>query len=214
MKRLFLLAAQLALLPIVVGIGSGRALAADPPSSVPDQLLQIQKALDVLSSEIAAIKSQLDAGITEKRRKFYIPKGSYDTGQGLYDGAHAPSACASGFHMANLFEILDPTSLEYDTALGWTRDDSGYGPPSYIRAWVRTGQDAFAGEGSAVGYANCNAYTSADPSNRGVIVGLSRSWRFDPEQPADQHRNYVADWWVPIAVDCDGHYPVWCVEDP
>jgi hypothetical protein len=212
MKTLFFSVALVSIVTVAT-FGISR-VEADPSMGVPQQLIQIQNSLNTLSEEVSEIQKHLDAGIKVQRTKFYITKGTYTPAQNLYTGSEAPSACVQGFHMANLFEILDPSNLEYDTTLGWTREDSGSGPPSYIRAWVRTGQDADAGESSITGYANCNAYTSSDPNDWGVIVGLSRSWRYDPNQPADQHRNYVADWWVPLSVRCDQQAPVWCVQDP
>ena len=65
-------------------------------------------------------------------REFYLTKTSFD-------GAHALTACASGFHMASLWEIFNVSVLEYDTSLGFTSADSGFGPPTVQNGWIRTG---------------------------------------------------------------------------
>src|SRR5436309_14626346 len=57
------------------------------------------------------------------RRRFYLTKESFQ-------GNQAITACASGYHMASRFEILDVSVLQYDTGKGLTTDDSGAGPAS------------------------------------------------------------------------------------
>jgi hypothetical protein len=51
----------------------------------------------------------------------------------FYSPAVALSACAAGYHMASLWEVLEPSALSYNTSLGATRADSGQGVPSYKR---------------------------------------------------------------------------------
>jgi hypothetical protein len=74
------------------------------------------------------------------------------------DGSQALTACAAGFHMASLWEIFDPSNLQYDGTLGRTNDDSGFGPPTadfFLNGgWVRTGFGSSAT--GAVGETNCN----------------------------------------------------------
>jgi hypothetical protein len=48
--------------------------------------------------------------------------------------------------MASMWEISDPSNLRYDTQLGVTTADSGFGPPagtSFVAffGWVRTGDE-------------------------------------------------------------------------
>ena len=75
-------------------------------------------------------------------RKFYLTKTED------YTGSQALSACASGYHMASLWEIFDTSNLRYDTALGASSTDSGSGPPVAVYfglghfegdGWIRTG---------------------------------------------------------------------------
>jgi hypothetical protein len=173
---------------------------------IPQQLLDIQNTLNSLKSEVIAIKNQLNTGVTVIPKRYYLTKDSVG-----YTGAQAPSACTTGFHMANLFEILTFSNLEYDTMLGATTDDSGFGPPSYHGGWIRTGQDKRNVPGAAAGYANCDAYTSADQSHVGTIVMFRRTWDFAPQTVVANDR--IADWIHALNWDCSMTVQVWCVEN-
>jgi hypothetical protein len=84
----------------------------------------------------------------DTRRSFYIT-------QTTHTGSQALTACAEGYHMASLWEIFDTSNLKYDTVLGLTQDDSGFGPPSQIGGWIRTGR--FASTVGPAGAPNCDA---------------------------------------------------------
>jgi len=128
-------------------------------------------------------------------RKYYMTQTSYT-------GSQAASACASGYHMAAIFEIADPSNLEYNPDLGIQLDDSGYGPPSGFVAWVRTGHSA--DTGSTPGQANCNTWTSSSTSDNGSVAYFPYDWSIAPDFEA----------WKTLAVPCDsGGVSVWCVED-
>jgi len=115
----------------------------------------------------------------------------------------ATTACAAGYHMASLWEILDPSGLEYNTSLGHSRADSGQGPPSGYAGWVHTGYSN--NIDNIPGRANCNGWSSNDPFEYGTIVGLAMEWA----QTAD-----FGGIWETMAVECDtGGVSVWCVED-
>ena len=62
----------------------------------------------------------------DARRSFYLTKTTHT-------GAQALAACAEGYHMASLWEILNPSNLRYDTELGVVVGDSGFGPPKQCR---------------------------------------------------------------------------------
>ena len=83
------------------------------------------------------------------KRKFYLTTGSPGVA-----GNQVLTACASGYHTASLWEILDPSNLEYDTKRGVTKDDAGSGPPagSDGDGWIRTGN--FSNTGPTPGQAN------------------------------------------------------------
>jgi hypothetical protein len=116
----------------------------------------------------------------------------------------ARSACASGYHMASLWEIMDVSSVIYDYALAQAarRDDSGHGPPSYMAGWVRTGYDS--SSSSTVGTGNCSNWSSVDAAHRGTAAYLSREW----ETAASQ-----ADLWKLGAYTCSIATWVWCAGD-
>ena len=58
------------------------------------------------------------------------PRKAYYLTQTTHNGGQARSACAAGYHMASLWEILDTSNLRYNTELGFTQEDSGFGPPT------------------------------------------------------------------------------------
>jgi hypothetical protein len=153
-------------------------------NSVPAQLQAIQ-------SQLSALQAQVKGP-----RKFYLTK----TG---HNGAEALSACAVGYHMASLREIFDTSNLRYDTDLGLTLGDSGFGPPNRF-GWIRTG--TIATGLSVPGIANCLAWTSAEPTNGGTIVAPNAGW--------NDAGNVVSPW-TSAAVDCasNSSFRVWCVQD-
>ena len=71
--------------------------------------------------------------------------------------------------MASRWEINDPTGLRYDTELGITRADSGFGPPTDFLGWIRTGDR---GCQCRHRYGNCNAWMSADAADFGTRLLL------------------------------------------
>jgi hypothetical protein len=144
--------------------------------------------------------SQCGGGVCSERRRFYLTNSEHT-------GAQALDACDSGFHMASLWEILDPSNLAYDwrRANAATEADSGQGPPTLFDrlGWVRTGwssQDA----GAIVGINNCNSWTMT--TGLGTRVKLHDRW--DASTPD------IASWDAQDN-DCSQTYlsGVWCVED-
>ena len=156
---------------------SDRLIAQSPAQSVPE-LLQ------ALRNDIAQLQP----------RRYYLTRDSFDGSQAVY-------ACAPGFHMANLMEILDPTTLRYDSTLGHTEPDAGSGPPTENGGWIRTGRFAkAAGSG-----ANCNAWTSASPLECGTQVELTQDW----SDPASDGGPWDAD----NTASCSWTLRTWCVQD-
>jgi hypothetical protein len=129
-------------------------------------------------------------------RPYYLTKNP------VSNAAQALTACAVGYHMASLWEILDPSRLTYNTALGAARDDSGQGPPSFLGGLVRTGYGS--DNGTTPGQANCNAWTSNNPSHYGTYVQLPRSWS------AGSGDTHV---WEAGITFCSAPARVWCVAD-
>jgi hypothetical protein len=144
--------------------------------------------------EAAASGSQIPLAASSGMRQYYLTK-SYS------EGADAADACASGYHMASLWEIMDPSNLKYNTDLGDTRSDSGQGPPSGRQGWVRTG---FATSSSNTpGWGNCNAWTSNEISDYGTWAWLPYNWGSGQD---------IHVWEVGYN-GCWLNAYVWCVED-
>jgi hypothetical protein len=133
----------------------------------------------------------------------------YYLSQNKVAGNQALSACAAGYHMAARSELARP-ELEYDTSLGTTTADAGSGPPAFeIVGWARTGAGSYNSNTLYLGSANCSAWTSGDPNDRGMALGLKPNLL-----PNDPNLWEVASPWVvygPYA--CDFANPVWCIED-
>ncbi len=116
----------------------------------------------------------------------------------------APTACAAGYHFASLWEILDPSGLQYDTALGQTTLDSGGGPPTIQGlGWVRTGYN-FSDVSTTPGHANCDNWTSQSNVDNGSVAVLPQDWTAGAQ---DLHV------WDVAVRTCNFKLGVWCVED-
>jgi len=117
---------------------------------------------------------------------------------------HGQELTAAGYHMASMWEILDPSNLRYNTQLGATLQDSGFGPPtaSASEAWIRTGGPASNSE--TIGLGNCNAWTSASHDDAGTLVRLDFPW--------DAAGEKISPWFA-STIPCSVHVHVWCVQD-
>lgn len=105
-----------------------------------------------------------------RHRRYYITSFFYTA-----DGA--PTACGTGFHMANLFEMANTSTLIYGLAPGHPvqgRDDSWFGPPTYEPGWVRTGANS--GVSPTIGLANCGAWTSTSADDWGTVAFIPGEW--------------------------------------
>src|ERR1700730_13209074 len=74
-------------------------------------------------------------------RGYYLTKNTIT-------GSKVLTACASGYHFASIWEILNTSDLHYNTTLGRTNANSGNGPPAVATnttnadapvGWIRTG---------------------------------------------------------------------------
>lgn len=70
-------------------------------------------------------------GLTSPRQ-FYLTTSTFNGSQPL-------RACAAGYHFASFWEILDPSNLVYNTTLGYQNADSGFGPPTNVTGFIRSG---------------------------------------------------------------------------
>ena len=146
--------------------------------------------------EASAARPQTSQTAFTSMQQFYLTKQAFPGGEAL-------TACATGYHMASLWEILDTSNLQYNTTLGFTRDDSGQGPVIGAGGWVRTG---FSNDTSSTpGRGNCNGWTSSKSDDYGTAVYLPYLdwttggdigvWKTETDQ-------CNASWWS-----------VWCVEN-
>lgn len=127
---------------------------------------------------------------------FYLTEANYAADQVL-------GACASGYHMASLWEILDVSNLAYaaDHPQAYTKADSGSGPPAFWNGWVRTGWNNSAED--TAGKGNCNNW-SQKSSGHGTIVRLINDWE------TTQGELFT---WDATSWQCTSVSTVWCVED-
>lgn len=125
-------------------------------------------------------------------RRFYLTK----TG---FNGAQALTACATGYHMASRWELLDPSQLEYDNLLGWRNGDNGFGLQAGAVGWIRTGWFSKT-TNSGAGLPNCNVWISASASDWGTGASVDS----DPDGLPVWSQNLNT---------CDASRQVWCAED-
>jgi len=155
-------------------------------------------------AEVDALVAAATASLGRKR--FYVT----DPGV-LYAGDSALNACASGFHMANFYEMSDPSSLTYayDVSNAWTRADSGMGPPTCAEGWVRTGFDSATDD--VPGRLNCGVWTSSEQDHAGTIVKLPCNFMNPTE--SGTYIDIKETVWVTLHEWCATGKQVWCVED-
>ena len=129
-------------------------------------------------------------------RKFYLTDVEY-----YGNNTAGASVCAEGYHFASLWEILDVSNLEYNQDLGATNDDSGYGPPSSIGGWIRTGYSA--NNDGNPGKANCTNWSTT--LRDGTTAKLVPNWVVSSIQNIHV--------WDVENFPCSSDQYVWCVED-
>lgn len=119
----------------------------------------------------------------------------------VYQGNRADEVCASGFHFASFWEILDPSNLVYDTHLGHQHADSGEGSPALDKGWIRTGYQS--DSSPTPGKANCSVWNTT--TGFGSIISLTTDW-------ADPSLRDIGPWDAAIR-SCADTAQVWCVSD-
>ena len=156
------------------------------------------------------------------------PKAYYLTASDEFKGDQALGACAQGFHMASLFEILDPTQLYY----GYPTDpsqvfhlpdpsDQGNGPPTGVFGWVRTGYSS-AHYPAPPGATNCSAWTEGinvgpAPSftiYSGTTAAFAHYWSYYVDATPEYELLKASPWWDFVIEGCGEQQHVWCVQDP
>jgi hypothetical protein len=144
-----------------------------------------------------------DVSSTTGMRKYYLtiiqPTGNSADGS---DGNGA-GVCLPGYHFASVWELLDISNLQYldDPINAVHNDDSGSGPPTYVRGWIRTGYNEY-GIGTP-GMANCNGWDSQPVF--GTVIYLPLDWT----NATDQNLHI----WAVDTRECFNYMHVWCIED-
>jgi hypothetical protein len=128
------------------------------------------------------------------RRRFYLTKTANHT------AAQALGACDVGYHMASIYELSDPSSLEYDPVLGDSLESSPTGPVVNT-GWIRTGAAASAAT-------NCRAWTSTSSNEDGTTAIL----QFLTSQ-MNAAATIGSPWSVFGTRPCIALVNVWCIED-
>jgi hypothetical protein len=146
---------------------------------------------------VLALAVFTDSAIAASGKRFYVTQNSD------FDGSQALQACATGFHMASLWEIYEVTELRYDRTLGFQNADSGFGPPSGVFGWVRTG---WTPEVGGTGTANCDVWRSNNSGFSGTMIELPIDWE------NIELGNEIGSWHSGTA-QCDFKTRVWCVQN-
>jgi len=127
--------------------------------------------------------------------------GSYYLTENYFNGATAYTACALGYRMATLWELLDPSNLDYNLSLGYDHSpgDQGSGPPSGEQGWVRTGGVPSIGTGAGNG--NCGAWSFSVADQYGSTAWLPNDW----STPSNK-----IGIWLTGDQECNARQRVWC----
>jgi hypothetical protein len=190
----------------LVGVSNGQ----DPQTlGIPQQLKTIQTQLTGIRTEVNQIQTTMTANSTWPRKYFITDTEYYPT------TISAANACGTGYHFASLYEILEPSGLLYDTkntlAFYHPADyDQGFGPPTFIPGWVRTGF-ASSADNEAPGQSNCNKWTTNNLEAFGTAVCLNGAWT-NLYSSSDDY-SPITRWWLPMAIQCNQKIRVWCVSD-
>jgi hypothetical protein len=128
-------------------------------------------------------------------KKYFLTVDSFQANE-------ARGACGKGYHMASLWEILDPTDLRYDAKRGQTQSDAGSGPPAGEIGWIRTGSSSNSAGGPGSG--NCNSWSSFMAMEFGSTAALSVDW---------DGAGVAADPWTTSTSSCVAVLPVWCKQN-
>lgn len=136
------------------------------------------------------------------------PLRSYYLTKTMVAADAATTACATGFHLASLWEIFDPSALRYDTTLGFNDADfglgfrQGSGPPAFGSSTVGYG---WALTGSHNGAETCSGYSDA---TSGAGTWASLRTQASLADPATRSQP-----WEAVLAACTLPQRVWCVQD-
>jgi hypothetical protein len=129
---------------------------------------------------------------------FYLTKTEHTGDQALI-------ACAAGFHMASMWEVIDPSNLGYDNSLGFRNpNQDSSGAPSGKSGWIATGTESVAA--GLPGETNCSSWSSSSSSDEllGTAASLELVWNSTATAVSPWHA------WT---FTCNTRQRVWCIED-
>jgi hypothetical protein len=169
-------------------------------------LLQVTLLAALITNQARATapSSLASASATFGVRQFYLTKTTFQAGG-------ARTACAKGYHFASIWEIADPSALEYNSDLGQTGSDSGEGPPTQIwffggssvaLGWTRTGYTTSSVD--TVGWANCSGWGTSDGLAWGTVANLPSDWTGGEQD--------IGAWNTEVRT-CNSTLRVWCVQN-
>jgi hypothetical protein len=145
------------------------------------------------SQPASTSKSSLQSSST--LRNYYLTINTFQ-------GADVLTACDSNYHMASLWEILDPSNLSYNTTLGFYHTPGDSAPPTNTWGWVRTGN--VPSIGTPGGNGNCASWSSSSSDYSGTIISLPNNWT----TPGS-----TMGVWINGDDACDQAIRVWCVNN-
>lgn len=149
---------------------------------------------------------QTSAAAVDPRRSFFLTNLSFE-------GGEAGTACGSGYRMAQLWEILDPSNLRYATEAPGAFDRGIEGPiPASRSGWIRTGWGSTNHPAQPAGMANCNGYSSSASNTAGTTVTLGDAY-WNTEASAEGGYNGWLGPWVAGKRDCSQTAWVWCISE-
>ena len=205
MKRLPLLAAIILVSLVgMVGFSPDAESQNNTPtmSAISNAVSALQAPAKTTDGAVSTLQVAVNAGIPGRTKMYYLTATGFTADDAI-------TACDSGFHMASLSEIQDPSSLQYadrsTAAYESLVDGQRLGPPSDHMGWVRTGVYPLTGFPD-----NCNFWQSSSDQQRGTTMSLSPILGdANPELHASDPK-----WWHKVQQTCSLEEPVWCVEDP
>jgi hypothetical protein len=166
----------------------------------------------------------VNAGLPAKPKMYYLTV----TG---FAGGDAITACDSGFHMASISEIQDPSNLQYatgSTTRSTTRSTTVYDSivalvdsPPLTRSTTRraTVYDSIVAlvdqppfDQASDQFPDHTGWVRTEADSLTGLVNNCDVWRSSSDQQSGT--TYAAWWQLTQTASCSQPEPVWCVEDP
>ena len=154
---------------------------------------------------VIALQERVNDGIPAKAKLLY-----YLTTYG-FTGDEAITACESGFHMASISEIQDPSHVQYAPGRKPVYDYFDQVSDQFPdhTGWVRTETDPVTGE-----VYDCDVWRSSSDERSGTTM-TRRSLRGENKGHSLYEESDPAAWWQSTrTATCAQPKFVWCAEDP